>query len=230
MPILFEEMPMKSLSCRCFCPAVGTIALLLAESYCAAEVGAPEKRSPAPDAAASNEADHDALRALVPIYEQAANQGKPELLKPYLDPEFSGVMITGDPVDSYASLEGYWAKVQKFLGEGGKYHGKVEVAVRSIVSGDLAMARGTTDEEVTTTSGKQYRYPGQWTAICRKRDGQWRILRVQGSMDAISNPFITAAVSNSLLLAGVVAGIVGLVVGWLAHVLLSRRRKAAGST
>lgn len=135
---------------RFFCPAVGTIALLLYGSCCAAKAAAPEKPPPAVDAAAGNEADHDAIRALVPAYEEAANQGKPELLKPYLDPEFSGVMITGDAVDSFASLEGYWAKIQKLMGEGGKYHVKVNVATRSVLSGDLAVARGTTDEEVTT--------------------------------------------------------------------------------
>lgn len=191
---------------RFFCPAVGTIALLLYGSCCAAKAAAPEKPPPAVDAAAGNEANHDAIRALVPAYEEAANQGKPELLKPYLDPEFSGVMITGDAVDSFASLEGYWAKIQKLMGEGGKYHVKVNVATRSVLSGDLAVARGTTDEEVTTGRGKQYRFPGQWTAVLRKRDGQWKILRVQGSMDPISNPFVMAAVSRSSLFSGAVQG------------------------
>lgn len=49
-------------------------------------------------------------------------------------------------------------------------------------------------------------------------------------MDPISNPFVMAAVSSSSLFSGAIAGIVGLVLGWLAHVLLSRRRKPAAGT
>jgi ketosteroid isomerase-like protein len=164
------------------------------------------------------------------IYEQAANEGKPELLKPYLDLEFSGVMVTGDEVDSFDSLEKYWAKIQKLLGEGGKYHVKVDVPALSILSGDLAVAHGTTVEEVTTSRGKQYNFTGRWTAVCRKREGQWKVLRIQGSMDPIANPFVLAAVSSASLFAGTVAGIAGLVVGWLAHLLLFRHRKTAPST
>lgn len=188
-----------------------------------------EKQVPISAFPAGDEADHDALRALVPMYEQAANEGKPELLKPYLDPEFSGVMITGEQVDGFASLEAYWAKIQKLMGSGGKYHVKVNVATRSILSGNLAVAHGTTTDEVITSRGKEYRFEGRWTAICRKQDGQWKVLRVHGSMDPIFNPFVGAAVRASSISAGVIAGVLCLIVGWFVHVLWSRRRKAVAS-
>lgn len=204
---------------------------MLFSEVCLAEPATDPAKAPPPSVAIGNEeADHDALRALVPKYEQAANQGKPELLKPYLDPEFSGVMVTGEELDSFASLADYWAKMQKLIGEGGKYHVKVNVASRSILSGDLAVAHGTTSDEVVTSSGKEYRFEGRWTAVCRKRDGQWKVLRIHGSMDPIFNPFVAATVSGSSVFAGVVAGIVGLMIGWFVHVLLSRRRKAAAGT
>lgn len=175
---------------------------------------------------AANQADHDALRALVPIYEQAANEGKPGLLKPYLDPEFSGVMVTGADVTSFASLEEYWVNIKKLLGEGGTYHVKVNVEERAILSGDLAVARGTTDD-VVKAKGNEYHFEGRWTAVCRKRDGQWKMLRIQASMDPITNPFVRAAVRTASLTIGVIAGIVGLILGWVLHVILARRRKAA---
>ena len=220
---------MKMPFCSIRAAAFG-VALLFSE-VCLAEPAADPAKSPPPSGAVGDkEADHDALRALVPVYEEAANQGRPELLKPYLDPEFSGVMVTGEEVSSFASLEDYWAKIQKLMGEGGKYHVKVNVAARSILSGDLAVAHGTTSDEVVTSRGKEYRFEGRWTAVCRKRDGQWKVLRIHGSMDPIFNPFVAATVSGSSISAGVVAGIVGLAVGWFVHVLLSRRRKAAAST
>ncbi len=208
---------MKVPYCRWFCSAVGVFTLLLvgiSRAGYADEV----------------EADHNALRELKTKYEEAANQGKPELLKPYLDPEFSGVMVTGDEVNSFADLEAYWAKIQKFLGVGGKYNVKVDVPELSVLSGNLAVAHGTTAEEVTTSRGKQIRFEGRWTAVCRKRDGEWKVLRIQGTMDPISNPFVKEAIRWASISAGTVAGIVGLAVGWLAHVLLSGRRKAVAGT
>ncbi len=204
------------------CAALGMVVVLLAGIHCAAQ----DAKGASQALVAGSEADHDALRALVPKYEEAANQGKPELLKPYLDPDFTGVMVTGDEVSTPATLDAYWAKIQKLLGEGGKYHVKVNVADRSIISGDLAVAHGTT-ADVVTARGKEYRFEGRWTAVCRKRDGQWKVLRIQGSMDPVLNPFVTAAISGASMTAGAVAGIVGLVVGWLLHFVLCRRKAAA---
>lgn len=203
--------------------------LLFAGACWVDQVAGAEKQALVPDSPAGDEADHDALRALVPMYEQAANEGKPELLKPYLDPEFSGVMVTGEEVDGFASLEAYWAKIQKLMGNGGQYHVRVNVATRSILSGDLAVAHGTTSDDVITSRGKDYRFEGRWTAVCRKQDGQWKVLRVHGSMDPVFNPFVVAAVQASSISVGVITGIVCLVIGWLVHVLWSRRRKATAS-
>ena len=121
------------------------VVVLLAGIHCAAQ----DAKGASQALVAGSEADHDALRALVPKYEEAANEGKPELLKPFLDPDFTGVMVTGNEVSTPATLDAYWAKIQKLLGEGGTYHVKVNVADRSIISGDLAVAHGTTADVVT---------------------------------------------------------------------------------
>jgi ketosteroid isomerase-like protein len=207
---------------------IGAYVVLL--SWCGSCIAEEKAESKKPVAASgSEEADHDALRALVPLYERAANEGKPELLKPYLDPDFGGVMVTGDEVDGFASLQEFWANIQKMIGDGGRYHVKVNVAARSILSGDLAVAHGTTEDDVVTANGKKYHFEGRWTAVCRKKDGQWKVLRVHGSMNPISNPFVMAALRVSSLTAGAIAGIVCLIVGWGVHVLWSRRRKAVGN-
>lgn len=210
----------------CGCAMFFTYGTLLAEPL-PAPTDQPAVAS-APTTSPADQADHDALRALVPMYEQAANQGKLEALKPCLDPEFSGVMVTGDEVTSFASMEEYWAKIQKLLGEGGTYHVKVNVADRATLSGDLAVARGTT-EEVVSAKGHEYHFVGRWTAVCRKRDGQWRMLRIQASMDPVTNPFVIAGLRAASMTAGIVAGIAGLIVGWVLHVILARRRKATAT-
>jgi ketosteroid isomerase-like protein len=205
------------------------IIVLLAGAGWANRPAAPDNGAVPEPAAGDDDADHAALRALVPEYEQAVNDGKPELLQPYLDSDFSGVMITGDEVDSFVSLEQYWASIQSLMGDGGKYRVKVHVAARSILSGDLAVSYGTTDDEVVTSRGKEYHFTGRWTAVCRKRDGKWKILRVHGSMDPVTNPFVLATVRSASISAGAVAGMVGLLVGWFVHNLVARRRKAAAS-
>src|ERR1035437_7388023 len=143
--------------------------------------GAPEASTgPAAGVDTGQEADHAALRALVPVYEQAANEGKPAFLEPLLDPEFTGVMVTGDEVKGSAGLKDYWSQMQKVLGSGGKYHGKVNVAGPAIIAVDMAVASCTSDEDVVS-SGKEMHYVGEWSAAFRKRDGQCKVLRVHAS-------------------------------------------------
>jgi ketosteroid isomerase-like protein len=202
-----------------------SLAMLLLANICYAEQKADSEKQIS--SSATEEKDHEILRALVPMYEQAANEGKPEVLKPYLDPDFSGVMVTGEEVDSFASLQDYWTKMQKLMGPGGKYHVKVNVATRSILSGNLAVAHGTTADDVTTSSGKEYHFEGRWTAICRKWEGEWKVLRIHGSMDPVFNPFVGTAVRTASISTGVIVGIVCLVLGWLGCMLWFRRRKVA---
>jgi ketosteroid isomerase-like protein len=205
-----------------------SLTVLLLSGVCLAEPRAETDKQMS--ASAGEKEDHDALRALVPMYEKAANEGKPEVLKSYLDPDFTGVMVTGEEVGSFASLQDYWAKMQELMGPGGKYHVKVNVAERSILSGNLAVAHGTTSDDVTTSRGRQYHFEGRWTAVCRKQDGQWKVLRIHGSMDPVFNPFVVAAVRASAISIGAAVGIVCLIVGWCLHVLWNRRRKTATNT
>ena len=179
----------------------------------------------------TNSADREALRKLLPLYEQAAREGKPDLLAPWLDSQFSGVMVTGDDVTSFASLSEYWSKIRALMGEGGSYQVKVNLSDHAMMSdsADLAVAHGTT-EDVVVAKGKDYRFEGRWTAVCRKRDGQWKLLRIHASMDPVGNEFVTTFVKRGAVMAGVTAGVGGLVVGWILHVLVARRRKVTAGT
>ena len=169
------------------------------------------------------EADHDALRALKDLYERAVRENDPALLKPHLDADFTGVMVTGEQVATLDSIDAYWQKIQKLLGEGGSYSVTVHVAEKSLISGDLAIAYGTNDDVAVTGRGKKYEFTSTWTVVCRKRAGQWRILRLQGTMDPVGNVFVKTAISSVRNITAVIAAIAGLLLGWLAHRALSRR-------
>ncbi len=149
-------------------------------------------------ALADEEADHAALRQLVHDYEAAIQKGDPSLLQPYLAPGFTGVMVTGEEVNDYAALDAYWKRIQGLLGDGGKYSVKVNIPEQATIAGDIAFAHGTTEDTAVTSDGKEYKFTGFWTAICARQDGGWKIVRIHGSMDAITNTFRCRSLASGL--------------------------------
>lgn len=174
---------------------------------------------------ADEAADHAALQSLVEEYEAAIQKADPSALKPFLAPEFTGVMVTGEEVKGFEALEAYWTKIQKLLGNGGKYSVKVEIAGPATIVGDFAYAHGTTQDTVVTSAGKQYAFQGMWTAICRRDNDSWKITRIQGSMDAITNAFVTSMLKASAVSSGLTGGAIGFLLGAFALWVLGRRRQ-----
>ena len=187
--------------------------------------GQPATTSTLAGAPKDETSEHAALRALVPIYEQAVNDRKPELLEPYLDPSFSGVMVTGESVESFASLQDYWKKIQDMLGPDGTYHVKVNVPAGAMLHGDWAVARGTT-EDIVNPKGREYRFNSTWTAVCQKTDGQWKLLRIQSTMDPVTNAFVNAALLRTSVITGTIAGSIGVVVGVIVCIVIGNARAA----
>ncbi len=171
--------------------------------------------------------DHEALKKMLQVYEDASSKGQPDLLKPYLDPEFTGVMVTGDEVASQGnSLNEFWNNIQQYLGQSGQYQVKAELAGPATISGDIAIAHGTT-QEMATKDGKTYQFKGLWTAVCRKTNGEWKVYRIHASMYPISNPFVAEIVKYTRLISVGVGGVVGLFVGAILVIVLRKRRPAA---
>ncbi|WP_425395534.1 YybH family protein [Aeoliella sp.] len=180
-------------------------------------------------ALADEASDREELRGLVGEYEKAIADANPSVLGPYLSEDFTGVMVTGEEVDGMQSLQAYWDKIQGLMGDGGKYTVEVEVAEPATIDGDLAYAFGTTKDQVVTGSGKQYDFTGYWTAVCRREGGSWKILRIHGSMDAVTNVFVKSAISGASTLSGIIGGVLGVLVATIVCVLFARRRSSATS-
>ncbi len=174
-------------------------------------------------AAIEEEAAHDALRALRKIYEQAINENNLELLRPHLDDEVSGIMVTNDLVTDFESLEAYWQSIQELIGEGGAYTTALEPEL-SWIHGDVAVAKGGTKDHVVMPGGKEYRFRSNFTAILVNRDGEWKIRRMQGTMNPVDNEFVAAAVRGATLSAGGIAGVAGLLLGLVLGRIWSRSR------
>ncbi len=172
---------------------------------------------------ADEEADHAALRVLADKYQEAIKTKNPAALSPHLADDFSGVMVTGEETADLQSLEAYWQEIQKLLGDGGEYTVKVNVPEPATIVGDLAFAHGSTDDTVVTSSGKTYEFEGYWTAICRREPDGWKIVRIHGSMDSITNTFVKGALTKVTRVAGFGGGAIGFVIGASLLWLLKRR-------
>lgn len=174
----------------------------------------------------ANHEDHEALRELRRVYEQAANENNLDLLKPYLHKDFSVVMMTNREFKDFDSLKKQWQITRDKIVGDGTYEVQLEPELSTIL-GDIAIAHGDSSNRIVTGSGQELTFDAKWTAICAKEDGQWKILRAHGSVDPFRNAFVTSAVKELLLkvVAGTLIG--GLIIGWLLRAWVGRKPPAA---
>ena len=196
--------------------------LLLASSDVTLRAGQPPPPPPVP--AQDDAAAHDALRQLRAVYEQAIRDGRPGLLGPHLATDFHGVMVTGRVVTSLDDLRTYWNDIRTLIGEGGTYTTTLNPEL-SVILGDTALARGTTDDVVVTGDGTEYRFASFWTATLRREGGAWKIHQLQGSMDPVDNAFVRAFSRRAIVFGAVAAGVTGFALGAVFGLVMTRRKK-----
>lgn len=175
------------------------------------------------------EADHNALRRLRAVFEEAVNRNELDLLKPYLDENFTVVTYTDLEFSDFDVFKAAWQKRRDELLAGGSYTVELEPEL-SDLRGDIAIARGNSKNVLTTGSGDEYHFSSHWTAVCRKVDGEWKILRAHSSLDPFGNPMLVSHVRSHIhkLLAGTSAAC--LVIGCGIGVAFARwRQKRAAS-
>jgi ketosteroid isomerase-like protein len=161
----------------------------------------------------ASEEDKQVLRNLRGVYEQAIASGNVTALKPHLASDFSAVMITADEVKGFEGIEAYWKKVEEFLGKGGSYQVTLDPD-ETIFEGNVAIAKGRAKEHVVR-GGKTIEFTSLWTAVARKEGAEWKIVRIQASINPVENPIINALQGYKMWLIGAGALFGGLVVGRL---------------
>jgi ketosteroid isomerase-like protein len=176
---------------------------------------------------ADDEIDRTALRMIRTNYMEAVNSADPSRIAPNLSKDVTGVMVTGEEVQGFDELTAYWKKIQGLMGPGGSYHVTVNVD-KTELFGDIALSHGTTDDLVRLGTGKQLPFNSHWTAVCRKENGTWRVLRMQATMDPVDNVFISLRLAKSRLTAGAVGFVAGAGLMLFFTFLNRRSAKAAG--
>ena len=161
----------------------------------------------------ATEEDKNALRNLRGVYEQAIAKHDMAVLKPHLAADFTAVMITADEVKGFDGILEYWKKVEGFLGKDSTYQVSIDPD-DTIFEGNIAIAKGRANEHVVR-SGKTLDFTSQWTAIARKEGAEWKLVRIQASIDPLKNPIITALQGYKQWLIGLAALVGGVVIGRL---------------
>jgi len=172
---------------------------------------------------ADDEADRAALRMIRTNYQDAVNSGDLSKIKNDLSKDVTGVMVTGRPVEGYDGLVAYWKEVQNLIGPGGTYHVSVNVD-KTDLFGDVAVSRGTTDEMIRLADGKELNFSAYWTGVCHKEDGVWKVFRIEATMNPVDNVFVSLQLKKTRLIAGISAGITGIILALLIRSLFCRKK------
>jgi len=165
-------------------------------------------------AADTDAAAHDALRQIKATYEKAVASGDITPLRELFLPETTAVMTLGDELRSFDELTAHWDQVRGLIGDGGSYTTTL-TPEPSLLFGDLALARGTSDDAVKTGDGREFRFQSRWTAVCRNVDGSWKVLRLHASMPPVSNVFTNALLRKTTLTWGLLGAASGLIAGFV---------------
>jgi ketosteroid isomerase-like protein len=170
----------------------------------------------------ADEADHAALREYKALFEKAASDNQLDLLKPLLHEPFSVVTYTDREFTDFEAFKTRWQKTRDEIVGNGSYKVTLKPE-RSLIYGDMAIARGDSDNVLVTSAGNEYRFTSHWTAVFRKQDGQWKVVRVHSSLDPFGNPMVVGEVKRRMLQAALAAALGGLLIGGIVAYLMARR-------
>lgn len=170
----------------------------------------------------AEEAEWVKIRELKKIYEDALQNNKLDSLAPYISESFTGTVLSGEQIVGLAGLKSYNQKTRELIGEGATYTLKV-VHQPGWMSGDVAVAYGSTEETVVTSKNNRFEYPASWSAVLRKEGGVWKLVRLHISLDPVRNPFADFFAWKKYQLYLVGALVVGLLLGFCVRGVMPRR-------
>ena len=163
-------------------------------------------------AAAANEKFHEELRQLKTLYEKAISTGDYAPLQSLFAPDTTGVVVDNQLFKTFAELK---AIDERFRADfpGVVYRVTINPELSQLY-GDIAVAHGTADEYVKTSAG-EFTYTSRFTAVLRRTEAGWKLIRSQVTMDPFRNSIVQHFLSRTKIYFGTGALVVGLLVGFL---------------
>jgi ketosteroid isomerase-like protein len=167
---------------------------------------------------------HAELRILNTEYENAVNSGDLSPLASLFTPATSGVVVENQEFKTLADLKDIYARFNAGF-PGTVYHIKMNPEPSQIY-GNIAVAHGTCQETVKMPAGS-FDYTSTWTAVLRRDDGKWTLIRSQVTMDPFGSSIVKFLVHKAETYFGLGGAGIGLLLGLLLGRMLVKKQ---GST
>jgi ketosteroid isomerase-like protein len=164
------------------------------------------------------------LRQLATTYETAINTGDLAPLASLFDTDTTGVTVDNQSFRTFAELKAIYTRFHADF-PGVVYRIKLD-PTPSLLTADLAIAHGTAEEFVKTKAG-EFSYISNWTAVLRRTEAGWKLVRSQVTMDPFRNSVVTFLAQKAKFTYGLIGISVGLIVGFLLGRVVRKRIPAA---
>lgn len=163
---------------------------------------------------------HAELRQLKTTYENAITSGDLTPLAAFFDAGSSGVTVDNQTFRTFAELQAIYDRFHADF-PGVVYRITLD-AEPSLLSGNLAVAHGTAEEFVRTDAA-EFTYTSHWTAVLRRTDGGWKLVRSQVTMDPFRNSIVSFLQRKVALTYGLGGIALGTALGLFLGLALRRR-------
>ena len=174
---------------------------------------------------ADTEADHMALRSLKEQAVKAVNTRDYDLARSLLREPFMATVITQDSFTDFEKLKTYFEGLytRTFLRMKSISMSAEADELSQIYTGTFALTRGSTKERYELADGRAFDMDGRWTAVSMKENGAWKVVAVHTGTNFLDNP-VLAAIQGSVTKFGAGGLALGLLIGFIAGWLVTRRR------
>lgn len=138
------------------------------------------------------------------------------------------VVVTWQNAEVSRGRDGVRAYLNRMLNGPDKvvssYNADLEVDELSLLYGDTALSWGKSREHIGLAKGRSLDYPGRWSAMLVKENGQWLIANLHVSTNIFENPLIET-MKKVMYAAGGICIVIAIALGyWWGR---SRARAAA---
>ena len=178
----------------------------------------------------ANEEDkviHQELRELLSGIEKVVNAEEYDNLAQYFHKDMRVTMSNQEVLSSHSDIKKFF---NFWFGEKG-FLQRVEMKLTAdsftelYANKTMGIVRGDGEENTYLSDSRFFPIKTRWTAtVIKDTDGKWRILSLHLGVNFLDNPILSVA-ENSGKYFAVGGGLIGLLVGIILGVLISRRRK-----
>lgn len=180
---------------------------------------------PAPAVSKLGEQDHEELRLLLRSARDAANAKNFDALKPLFYEKFSITTVDQKTFTNLEDFKAYFASM--FTGDKAPlksitFNPEAD-ALTEFIGDNIGVSHGTSTDTYAFTDGDTRTMTSRWTATLIKDNGKWKILNLHFGTNLLDNPVVNT-MKSSLYKVGGIAGVVGLLIGFVLAWVMRRRR------